>query len=283
MSVIIENNQETTSEKETTNVVLGLETLTAKYDILLMRYKQISTDYTNYLKQTSPGESTFTTIQGKSYWGTGTAGDQSVYSDISSVNVCQAMCASTSNCTGATYKPNVNGVSQCFLRSGESETIPSGDHDYAIVPLDMFYLIQMKDLNKQLSDINNKILEIIKNQGEPLYSSQVNDRDNKSKILKENYFQLLEERENISAMIKDYNYLNTKQNENDISINQKYYSYILLLFIAVLCVYILIRVSSDSPANDYLQSGGNLSKKTYYVVFTIVIAILVVYYFFIRK
>ena len=283
MSVIIQNNQETTSEKETANVVLGLETLTAKYDILLTKYKQISTDYTNYLKQTSPIESTFTTIQGKAYWGTGTAGDQSVYSDISSVNVCQAMCAKTSGCSGATYKPNVNGVSQCFLRSGESETIPSGDNDYAIVPLDMFYLIQMKDLNQQLTDTNNKILSIIQNQGESLYSSQVNERIEQSKILEENYIQLLKERENISAMIDDYNYLNTKQNENDISINQNYYSYILLVFIVILCVYILIRVSSNSQANNYVQSGGSLSNNLYYVVFTIILTILFVYYFFIRK
>ena len=70
MSGIIQNNQETTSEIETRNIVLGLETLTARYDYLLRQYQQISLNYTNYLSQSQQNDRTFTSIQGKSYWGT---------------------------------------------------------------------------------------------------------------------------------------------------------------------------------------------------------------------
>uniref|UniRef100_A0A6C0EPK1 Apple domain-containing protein n=1 Tax=viral metagenome TaxID=1070528 RepID=A0A6C0EPK1_9ZZZZ len=283
MSGIIQNNQETTSEIETRNVVLGLETLTARYDYLLRQYQQISLNYTNYLSQSQQNDRTFTSIQGKSYWGTGPIAGQSVYSDISAVNLCQAMCAENSNCSGATYKPNVNGVAQCFLRSGESETIPSGDNDYAVVPLDMFYLIQLKDLNNQLTQANNQILNIIKTRGEELYSSQVNNRFIQSNSLEENYNQLIQEREKIEALMRNFNDLNEEQNDTNISINQNYYSYIFLLLIAILCVYILIRVSSGSSENSYIQSGGKLSNQTYYIIFVLVILTLLMYYFLIKK
>jgi len=283
MSVNIQNNQETTSEKQTQNVVFSLESLTAKYDSLLLQYKQISADYTNYLSQQHSREHSFTTIQGQSYWGTGTTGDQSVYTDVSSVNVCQAMCVQNSNCSGATYNLNANGVSQCFLRTGESQTIPSGENDYAIVSLGMFYLIQLKDLNTQLSNTNNQILNIIKSTGETLYSSQVVSRFIKGNTLEENYNELNRERERIEESIKKFQSLDEEQNDTNLVINQNYYSYILLTFIAILCIYILVKVSSGSSENTYIQSGGTLSDKTYYIICGMIIVSLSVYFFFINN
>lgn len=288
MSNNINNYQETAGEKQTANVVLNLETLKARYNTILLQYQQASADYTNYLKQTSKNTSSrdFTTIQGNAYWGTGPLANNTNQNNINSVSKCEAICQKNSSCSGATYTSNANGSPACFLRSGEGQVVPAAANDSAIVPLGLYYLNTLQNLNAQLAETNNQILIIIKNKGQPLYSQQVSEREIQTSDLEKNYNHLISEREKIEGIIQDYQDLDEAQNNGELVITQNYYTYILLIFVAILCVYILIKISasaSQSSNTSGFQQGGSLSKKTYYIVFAMLLASILIYNFFNRK
>ena len=110
-----------------------------------------------------------TTLPGKVFWGSGQAGSQSVYTG-GTVEQCQALCSSTTNCSGATYNPTAHGQPMCWLRSGEGQVTPSLDSDVAIIPEAKKYLMTIESINTKLISTNQQIQKLI-NQSQPVYNS----------------------------------------------------------------------------------------------------------------
>jgi hypothetical protein len=204
-----------------------------------------NTDYNaaNYQGATAPNykinSQPYVNIQGNAFTGTGSAGQ----STATTLQDCQAQCASNSNCTGATFVSN-----QCQLRTGEGQIIPSSNESYAIVPRGKQLLLNMENINQQLISINKQITNKIK-VGEPVYSHFKSQSDDKSEELKKSYSDLLTERENIKKLLDEYETLNRTDGENLIKINQNYYTYILLLILAVAIIGLLIKISYPSSSS----------------------------------
>ena len=149
------NNQ---NNKEN-SVILHLESLNQQYDTLLIRYKEAISNYTNLVQQNNSPEK-YSLIKGNSFWGSGQAGSQSVYTNVNNASGCQALCSKTTGCSGATFNPGTNGNPKCYLRSGNGSMVPSAATDYAIIPLSTEYLLNIQNLNQQLTEINNQIIEL---------------------------------------------------------------------------------------------------------------------------
>jgi hypothetical protein len=262
------------------SVVLNLETLTNQYDTILLQYQQAIANYTSFLQQNNNSEQTFTTVKGNAFWGTGSAGSQSVYTNVNTPSACQALCSQTNGCSGATFNPQNNGLPACFLRSGNGITVPSSASDYAIIPTSQQYLINMQGLNQELTKINQKIMNIISNQGNQVYSSEQTQRAIKKTQLSQNYNKLMKEQKEIEEQLKEYKSLEEEQYNTELVTNSNYFSYILLLFLAIICIYIVIKISSNSNSQNYnTQYGGKLGNKPYYIIFIILFLILFVYYY----
>ena len=219
----------------------------------------VNKDYnpSDYQTATSPNykinSQPYVNIKGNAFTGTGSAGQ----STATTLQDCQAQCASNSNCTGATFVSN-----KCQLRSGEGFIVPSSSNSYAIVPRGKQLLLNMENINQQLITTNNQITKIIK-VGEPVYYEFKGKVDDKSEELKNNYKDLLEERENIKKLLEEYETLNRTDDENIIKINQNYYSYILLLILAIAIIALLIKISyssTNSISTTPSVVGGNSIK-----------------------
>jgi hypothetical protein len=211
-----------------------------------------NTDYNaaNYQSATAPNykinSQPYVNIQGNAFTGTGSAGQ----STATTLQDCQAQCASNSNCTGATFISN-----QCQLRTGEGQIIPSSNESYAIVPRGKQLLLNMENINQQLISINKQITNKIKI-GEPIYSQFKSKGDDKNEELQKSYNDLLTERENIRKLLDEYETLNRTDGENLIKINQNYYTYILLLILAVAIIGLLIKISYPSSSSISSSSSS---------------------------
>jgi hypothetical protein len=250
--------------------------------------KNNNSDNTTYNTSTSAdyniNKPTFTSIQGQTFWGTGQAGTQSVYTG-GDLEQCKALCAKTSGCSGATFNPTAHQQPMCWLRTGEGELAKGLDTDYAIVPEAKQYLMIIESINKKLLDTNSKIQEI-NEKAEPEYDMLTQQNEIKDNVLKQNYLHLTMERKKIRALIDQYETLDKSETQGTLEIYQKYYTFILLLIIAIGIIILFYKFSgmfttaqTNSSSSSYIQQGGELPKSTYMFVLIIIISIILVNYF----
>jgi|694.fasta_scaffold155401_2 hypothetical protein len=277
------------------SVVLDLESLNAEYRNKLIEYRQAVANYVNYLKQdvntdtnTNPNcdswaargeckknpnymlnlcakacnvtkQQEMVHIKNATYWGTGPIGQN----NSATVQECSASCARTTGCTGATFNATDFAKPMCWLRSGDTDITGGKDSEYAIVSKGKQLLMIVQKINMRLSDINQQI-QMITNNNQETYDSQSPDRKTNMAELARQYIQLNEEREKINNTINDYQTLDQQQVEGDLTANKNYYSFVLLLILAIFTLFLLFKVgfSFTSQTTSSVLSGGAKGLKT---------------------
>ena len=242
---------------------------------------------TNYNTSTAPdfniNAPPMTTMRGKAFWGSGQTGNPSVTTG-GTVEQCQALCSSTTNCSGAPYNPTAHGQPMCFLRTGDGQVVPALDTDVAIIPEAQKYLLIIESINTKLISTNQQIQNVI-NQSQPVYNSMQTEGQEQNKELIQNYMKLVVEREKIAETLKSYEDLDKSHQEGQMRVTQKQYSYILLSIIAIGVIFVLYKFSgvlTSQPQGDsqiYNQSGGEIPQSTYYVLLIIIILIILFNYY----
>ena len=269
------NQQNNENEyQESNSIVLDLESLSAQYRNYLIEYQQAVANYVNFLKQ-PPSNSSMSTANGSSYWGTSSVGE-----NVSqTLQQCEASCANTAGCTGATFNPPNNGQVNCFLRGGSGNLSPGTNNDYAIVPTATMLLFIVQNLNQQLTDVNSQIQQKT-TAGQPLFNEQSEQRGAQTFELIGQFIQLNEEREKINQMLDEYQTLDQQQTQGDVMINQNYYSFLLLLGLAIVILIILYKFgfSSTETTQPLIQTGGELGTNAYYIIFGIILVACIFYY-----
>jgi len=262
------------------SIVLDLEILNAQYSNLLIQYEQAVANYSALIQQQSAGNTPpLMALPNNAFWGTASISS----SIIPSVPQCKALCATTSGCSGATYNTTNN---LCSLRSGEGSLAPDSSNSYAIITEEAYLLLNMQSINNQLIEINQKILAAI-NEGQPEFNYEYAERKVKAQELLKNYIMLNQEKERIVMIVQSYENLNKEEVEGNITINQNYYSLILLIILAIALIVILYlfsrsTVNTMSAINSYqpnVQTEGQLGISAYFIVFAIILIVLVIKYF----
>ena len=286
--------------KGSKSIVLDLESLNAEYRNKLIEYRQAVANYVNYLKQdikpdTSVDRSPWckqivaagwctsklgqeqnvsyycpkscnelkkkemVTIKNATYWGTGPIAQN----NSATLQECSASCAMTDGCAGATFNATDSAKPMCWLRSGDTDITGGKDSDYAIVPKGKQMLMIVQKINMRLSEINQQIQKITQN-GQETYDSQTPERKTNMAELARQYIQLNEEREKIDNTINDYQTLDQQQIQGDLTANKNYYSFVLLLLLAIITIFVLYKVgfSFNSETNSSVLSGGAKRLKT---------------------
>jgi hypothetical protein len=247
------NKNANKNDNQVNSYVLDLETLSAQYDNLLIKYEQAVTNYVNVLQQNS---NNYVTINGKEFWGTGSV---STNNNIATIKNCTTLCSQNNTCTGATYNPDKQ---ICFLRSGNGNTNPgSSSNNVAIIPQETQLLLIVQSINNQLTRINSQIQTIVDN-SQPLYNKQSSQRMIKTKELLQNFINLNIHREKINKKMQDYADLEKQESTASLMVNSNYYSFLLLLFLAIVFIVLLFKfssVSSDiSQSLPTIQQGGRI-------------------------
>jgi hypothetical protein len=199
------------------------------------------------------------TIKNATYWGTGPIAQN----NSATLQECSASCAMTDGCTGATFNATDSAKPMCWLRSGDTDITGGKDSDYAIVPKGKQMLMIVQKINLRLSEINQQIQKITQS-GQETYDSQTPERKTNMAELARQYIQLNEEREKIDNTINDYQTLDQQQIQGDLTANKNYYSFVLLLLLAIITIFVLYKVgfSFNSETNSSVLSGGAKRLKT---------------------
>ena len=144
--------------------ILDLESLTKKYDNLIIQYNQAQVDYANYLNQTKTPQDLI------SIKGSVAFDPQMVIKQASSLQQCIALCSADTACKSATFNPIDYAQPQCWINRNEGNVIATpSSNNYAIISKEKQLLSTIQSLNSQLSDVNSKILQFI-NSNKQLYN-----------------------------------------------------------------------------------------------------------------
>lgn len=252
-----ENNEKIYNESK--SIALDLETLNNEYKNLLIQYQQAVLNYVNYLKQDISGNdlsNNMVQIQGNQYLGTSTLSQN----NSSTVDQCQASCASTPGCSGATFNGKNYKQPMCLLRSGDGDIVNGLPDDYAIVPKGKQLLLIVQKINIQLSDINSQIQKKSTSAG-PIYDKLNQEKATENTNLNNQFKQLSLEREKINKLLLEYQTLDQTQVEGNIVTTKNYYTYILLCIVSILVLVLLFKFFGANTATQntgYMsQSGGS--------------------------
>jgi len=233
--------------------------------------------------QSSPNPARpFGSIDSYAYMGTDIIG-QSVTD--SSYN-CMATCSQLDTCTGATYNIDTN---VCMLASGQGHAVSASPNQIAIMPQQDILLANIENITTQLNFVNDQIQGVIVN-GQQAYDTQEQQNVLESSVLMDNYHQLLEDREAISRELTAISGLNEAQEQGELAVSQNYYSFLLLIFLALIFIIILSKLtisgfqnnSSTSGISYYTSSniepGGILGAGAYYIVVGLILLIPLSYF-----
>ena len=227
----------------------------------------------NYNQASSPNyninQQPMDSVKGSTYWGATSI----AVNNSPTLQECQASCAKTPNCTGATFNATAHGQPMCWLRGGDGNIAGGLDTDYAIVSKGKQLLQNIQSINQRLTNINKQIQNKT-DSGQSVYTEQTQLRHLKTSELISQFVSLTEERNKIDKLIGDYQTLDEKQTHGNLTINQNYYSFVLLLFLAIIIIVVLFYFGgSNSQTQGQVQgqeqpSINGLNLTTNYVVIT---------------
>jgi hypothetical protein len=230
---------------------------------------------TKYNTSTAPdyniNSQSFATIKGMAFPGTGEARSRISQNQTETLQDCIALCNSSPECTGANFVSK-----KCSIRTGDSPLVASSPDSYAIIPKEKMLLLNMEDINKQMLNINAKIEKIITSKTY-VYEKTNKESQLKNKELIDNYEKLLDERRSIAEKLNEFETLDNTENENQIIVTKNYYTYILLIILAIGMIIFFYRMvgSRTSQYQPIIHSGGELGTSAYYIVFGLIIFIVI--------
>jgi hypothetical protein len=236
------------SNTDVSSVILHLETLTTKYDQLLLKYKRAQAEYILFLKESpSKGQTTDPTRnfirKTASNYKTATL---LTNNRVDNINKCQAVCAANPLCTGATYS---NKGSTCFTYGGaeitNTNTSPGErarvwETSIILAPTKKSMSENLTNLNDQLVSLNDQILEVI-NRTQPTYKSQLEEREVQKESITKNGEKLKKELDELKKIQKENQELDEKDSESKIVLTQNHYIYIAVFIISLLILFILFK------------------------------------------
>jgi hypothetical protein len=280
-----QNHNQNQNQNNTGSVILNLENISTEYNNVLTQYNQARSNYINYLSTKSQaqdasgsntdasGNSQYLVLPNTWY------GQQSLGNIIQTNNIagCKNKCSANSSCTGAN-----SGGSFCLLMKDTVGELSPMLGWSAIVPPEVYYLNTLKQLNQQLMTLNTKLTQQI-SKGQPMYDTQVKERQKQSEVLDKNYKNLLSERDKIEEQLKDFDDINEAQTNSTLIVDKNYAVYKYLMFAFVIIVLIMMSLPSNVSNQITNQIGGKMIDSDHKHIicgFIILIVIIIYFYFF---
>ena len=224
-------------------------------------------DNTTYNTKTEPTYSIgkdFAELPGRTWWGTYGIKEGAA----STKEECLSMCASDSNCTGATFNPVKR---YCWARGGDG-TVTSGlEDDNALIPKLKVNLVILNGLNDKLISINQQLRSEIQNLN-PKIEEETNANTKKQNEFDDYYYKLADEKKEIHKLLKQYNTIESELNDETLIVDQANNSLRLWVFITFVLLLILLK-----------QINGVETPPTGIMMFIILIIILIFLSFSLSK
>lgn len=114
------------------------------------------------------------------------------------------------------------------------------------------YLTNVQSLGAQLVDLNNQIINILKNQG-PTHHTELENRQTTNDQLQSNLQELHHQQSLVNKSIDDYQSLENEISDTGLSTQQNYMKYVLYFIILVVVIILFFKYVLFSKSG---QSGG---------------------------
>ena len=235
-----------------------MDTLSNNFNNLLTQYQST---YQNFVNTIGSTDASFVYVPNTSY-----VTDNNINTiQNSSINNCITSCSSNQSCSGATFD---NLQSTCTLSSGNGNIVNSSNQT-SIVKQALYYSYQLQLINNQLLQINTSMMNLANNSSSSFQQNQKTSSQ-KAQILQQNYNTLEQERGQIMELIREYETLNSAQENGVINVTSNYYSYIIYVIIAIFLIILLTKINLSGQ-----QRGGASSFKISPLIFGILAFIIV--------
>jgi hypothetical protein len=232
--------------KTINNAMLKVETLEKEYDLVLKQYQEAYKNYINTLntntKQTDSLGKEFSELSSRSWWGTYGIKEGAA----NTKEECKSMCASDMNCTGATFN---TAKRYCWARGGNGAVSTGTKDETALIPKLRMNLIILTGLNDKLISINQQLRNEIKNIS-PTLSSENEMNTKRQKTFDDSYYKLSNKKREMKTLLKQYDTIESKLNDQTLIVNQANSSLKLWTFIAFITLLILLKqvYGVDTPS-----------------------------------
>lgn len=261
------------SNTDVSSVILHLETLTNKYDQLLLKYKRAQAEYILFLKESPPtsqindGSEPARKFIRKNAHNYKTA-TLLTNNRVDNIDKCEAVCAANPLCTGATYS---NKGSTCFTYGGAETTDKEKDKspgerarawETSIIPAPTKKNMSenLTNLNDQLISLNEQILQVI-DTTQPTYKSQQDERAVQKQEITKNGEKLKKEMDELKKIQNENQDLDEKNSDSKIVLTQNHYIYIAIFIISLLILFILFKFvfgSSGGPVAPQVTPASGM-------------------------
>jgi hypothetical protein len=216
---------------ETSSDLMNLDILDREFVMLLEQYQQVSNTYFSL----NTDSSQLTSIQGSAV----TRGPLMSFESLPSVDCCQSLCSSISNCEAANYDSQTE---MCVLTSGNVDLYNTNNNStYAIVSSKMGLLIQLQNINQQLYNILNSSAILVK-QVNPDSEAKKQQLRIETDKLRFKYDLFQRNKLELDNMIKESNSLDNEYNVSSIMVKQSNLSYFFWSVGAIIIIIITIRL-----------------------------------------
>lgn len=217
------------------STLIKVETLQKEYEVTLQQYQEAGKNYITSLQSKTSNSNTnlFTSLKGRTWWGTSGLSEGTV----ASKEECENMCANSEKCSGATFNPVKR---YCWTRTGDSDITIGKDDDYALITNQKAAVSVMKQLNQKLLDINQKITNELTNIN-PEVVQQYEEKNKKQQQLSVSYNQLLEQKIELDKQLQDYYSIQQEEDSQLMYVSQQNIYFRFWVLIMCLVVIIVIK------------------------------------------
>jgi hypothetical protein len=201
-----------------------------------------STNYTTKTEPTYSLEKEYTDLPGRTWWGTYGIKE----GPVSSKEECISMCASDSNCTGATFNPVKR---YCWARGGDGIISTGSTDDIALIPKLKSILLTLGVLNDKLISINNE-LRTETTKITPELKEEKKKYKNQTQKFDQYYNELYYDKGEMTKILNEYNSVEADLNDTSLMVNEQNLSMRLwTLFTVVLCFIVVKKMINSSDEN----------------------------------
>ena len=239
-----------------------LQTLTIQFNALLDEYQETSKKYTDLVTN---NDNTLSQIYDYAFIGE----KKLVVLGEPNVSACQSDCYANKLCSGATFNSVLN---TCTLSKGQGKVVPA-TKSVAIVQQAMYYSNQLKELNIELTSLNEQMIKISK-QNHNKYKKNNHQTQQEEVIMLNNNKILIKERKEIDDMMNQFQSLNAAYEDGKLNVNANYMHYIVFMFVIIFLILLLLKVAVATP--QYGGGNGTIDKSN--ILFGIFIVFIFVFY-----
>jgi hypothetical protein len=224
--------------------LIKVETLQKEYEVTLQQYQEAVKNYITSLETSSGStDNPYVALKERAWWGTGKLAE----GEANTQQDCEAMCANSVNCSGATFNPVKR---YCWTRSGDGPLTPGEPDDYALIPKQKSALIVMKSLNEKLLSINQQIISEMSKMN-PNVEQQDVDRSKTYQELDSSYQNLLEQNIEMERQLQEYYSIEEDYDNQTLYVNQAALS---MKFWVIVCAIVLLVTMSKMYGEEGLPS-----------------------------